>query len=142
MLSIARGGRGFDPGLKVLVDQSKRVCRLSLQHIVGQDFRSFCPVIECSQSECYCCVGSMRAILKSLFFMALLIVTQTSDDFPDTIQIVPAALAEQSNPAMEEAIQKAPIPHDLGNAGGTQDRCVILEPATKVRPAIAAIGSG
>ena len=126
MLSIARGGRGFDPGLKVFVDQSKRVCRLSLQHIAGQDFRSFCPVIECGQSECYGSVSGMRAILKSLFFMALLIITQPGDDFADTIQIVPAALAEQSNPAMEEAIQKAPIPHDPGNAGGAQGRCVIL----------------
>ena len=86
----------------MLVERAKRVGRLTLQHVTGQDLGTSCPVIKCREPQGDCPVLCGRAVLETILLKALLILAQSGDDLPDPVKIVPAALAKQPDPAVKK----------------------------------------
>ena len=105
MQGICGRNRSFPCSIKVLVEICKRCDRLTLQHVLSEDFRSFGPMIECDQAQSHCAISSMRAVVQPLRFKVFLIIAQARNNLADTVKVVPSILAKETHPAMKQPIK-------------------------------------
>ena len=104
----------------MLVEFDARISGLALQEVASEDFGSLRPVVQGDQAQGNDPVLGFGTCLELLLFVGLLIVTQAGDRFAHPIEIVPALLAEQPYPAVEESIQHLDVPWRAGCAGNLQ----------------------
>src|ERR1035438_4059396 len=103
--SIAGHRSGFCCRFEMLVEQCVDAARLALKHVEPEKFGGSRPIVECHQPESHCAILTIRTTIERSTFKLSLVFTQTRNDLANSIQVVPAILAEKTDPALEETIQ-------------------------------------
>lgn len=119
----------FGRGLEVFVEERIDTARLPLQHVKTKQFGRARPVVECDQPESHSSVVTIRTTIERGPFKLSLVFAQASNNFADSVQIVPAVFAKETDPAFEQAIQKTKVPRLIRDTGGFGRCCVLDKPA-------------